>query len=400
MISVDTFKGMDNRHKAEALPEGFVRDLINVDVDDLGKLALRNGATLLYAGDVHSLYGNYFVEAGDLKQLNSDNTATTIEAGVGDSTMAYATVADTVYFSNGVITGKIKGSEVTRWGVQRPPEQPKCTAITSGDLFQGDYLVAITWIDYDGVESGTPKSNVVTVESGGGIQLTQFITPPINVEKIAVYVSQANSETLYLYSEFPRSIGNVTIKKGLSDIALKTQFGKQPFPCSIIQAHYGRIYIAVDDRLHFTEAQNYGLLMPNSFWIFDSEIQLVASIPNALYVVTQNKTYRVSNIDVEGFPIRTEVKPFGGTKGTLTVDTDSNTAYWLSAEGFVAANQDGITEMHRANVVTSEFKKGATTILEQNGTKKLVGSFQAGNVSGLLDAQFKADEIARKGNAI
>ena len=400
MISIDTFKGMDNRHKAESLPDGFVRDLINIDVDDTGKLSLREGAQLLYAGNIHSLYGNYFIEDGDLKKLNADNTATTLESAVGDSPMTYTVISDTTYFSNGIINGKIRGDAVTRWGVQRPPEQPQGIAITTGDLFAGDYQVAITWIDYDGEESGTPQSNLVSVAAGGGIKLDRFITPPVNIEKIAVYVSQANSETLYLYREYPRSTGSVFIEKGLSDIALKTQFGKQPFPCSIIQEHYGRIYFAKDNHVYYTESQNYGLVMPNNYWAFEDDIQIIASIPNALYVVTKTRTYRITNIDVEGFPIRAEVKQYGGTKGTLTMDTDNKTAYWLSDHGMVAANSEGVMEMHHANVAASTFEVGATTLLEKNGSKRIVGAFQVGNPSSLQDSKYKANELSRNGNAM
>lgn len=400
MIKLESFKGMDNRHRAESLPEGFLRDLINIDVDDGGKLSLRLGSARLYAGDTHSLDGDFFVEGGDLKLLNSDFSATLLESGVGDKAMDYTTIDDTTYFSNGVMTGKVQGTEVTRWGVQPPPVQPVATPVTTGGLFAGDYQYAITWKDYAGEESGTGNAGLVTVEEGGGIQLTKFVTPPTNIEKIAVYVTQHDSETLYLYAEYPRTLADVTISKGISDVPLTTQHGFPPEPCDIIQEHYGRIYLAKGNVVQFTEALIYGMVKPDNFLQFEADVNLIVSLPGMLYIVTDTDTHRFSNIDGEAFPVLVDVKPYGGTKGTLSYDTTTKTAFWLSDKGIVAANSEGISELHYANVAISKFEKGATTIVEKDGVKKLVGSFQQGTASPLLDSKFKADEIMRKGNAI
>ena len=400
MIKLERFKGMDNRHKSNALPDGFLRNLVNIDVDDEGKLSLRQGSTLLYSGDVHSLYKRYFVEGGDLKILNSDSSATTLDAGVGDAKMAYAVIGSKIYFSNGIVTGILENESVSRWGVTRPVIQPHATLVTSGDLFEGTYHYAITWIDYNGEESGAIKSESIEVASGGGIQLTQFIKPPVNIEKIAVYVSQSNSEQLYLYGEYSRTLANITIEKHISDIVLKTQFGNKPLPTDVLTAHDGYIYMADGNLLRRTSDVNYGLVMPNAYWPFDTEIQIIASIPNALYIITKTNTYIISTIGGELFPKKDPVKPYGGTKGTLSYDKTTQAAAWYSDRGYVVADTEGVHELAYDNVASSKFERGATDIVEIDGAKKIVGSLQEGTVSGLIDSQFKADEIARKGNAL
>ena len=400
MIKFDNFKGMDNRNRADSLPEGFLRNLVNVDVNDMGKLSLRDGSKIIYAGNVHSLFEDYFMEGGSLKVLNADNTATTLSTGFGDEYMFFTRIADTVYFSNGVANAKMKGNIVSSWGVDRPPIQPEAQAVGNGNSFAGEYLYAITWIDENGEESGTPQAGSIKISDGNGIQLTKFVTPPTNIKNIAIYVSQANSETLYLYGEYDRSVSNITLKKHQSDIPLLTQFGNKPPVSDVICSHNGKIYLASGSDVVFTDTNNYGLIMPNNFLRFDSEIKIIASVPSALYVVTEKKTYRITNIDLEGFPIREELKPYGGVKGSKSYDKESNTVFWMTSKGLVSVNDEGIQELSFANYSTGLFTKGATAVIEVEGVKKLVGSFNAGNPSRLIDKKFSIEEINRKGSSI
>ena len=166
---------MNNKARAESIPQGnkedprgFARSAINVDIDNSGNIRNRPLYKKIYTGDCHSTYKRYFVEEGDLKYLNADNTATTIKAGVGDEPISFTSIAGRIYFSNGVVSGGIVHGNYNGWGLARPPFQPTATARTSGNMFAGDYQIAITWLR-KGEESGAILASRITIPDGGGV---------------------------------------------------------------------------------------------------------------------------------------------------------------------------------------------------------------------------------------
>ena len=402
MIKFDNLKGMNNRQRAEALPDGYVRNAVNVDFDNQGNLRLRNGNTQLYSGSgCHSFDLRYFVESGDLKRLESDNTATTVKSTVGDSAMLFTQVGGIIYYGNETTTGRIVNGVSRNNGAQTPIKNPDCLAVVSGGMFAGDYQVTMTWIDDLGEESGALAGKRLTVAEGGGIFVDNFPTPPGNIDKLALYVTSVNGEEFYLYGEYPATTGQVNITKSINSIPLRTQFCYVPeFKNQALQAHYGRIYWADGNLLRFTLPQRYGLTKANHFLPLDSQVAVIASIPNALYVATLNKTYRITNLDGEGFPVRTEIKPYGAVPGSLAYDSNTTNAFWHSDKGFVTATDEGVGELTYAMIAASLFTWGASLVVERDGVKMLVGRFKGGTASNQLDSEYRSNEIARKGNAI
>lgn len=400
------FSGMNNRAGPESLPGGTkeeparkLRNAINVQFDNAGKLLMpRAGKTLRYAGTaVHSLYVSavmtLFVEDGELKQLNADNTATTLKSGMGHARVSYTAVGDTVYFANSITSGKVRNGVASSWGTARPPRQPECIALASGEMLAGEYRVAITWIADE--ESGSGMGKRVTVGAGGGIRLTNFPVPPAEVTAIGVYVSSVNGKALYLYGEFPANSQEIYLERKLATIPLTTQFGFVPAPVGLVVAHYGRIYYSRGARLYATEQRRYGLQKANAYWLFDSDIQTVVSCPGILYIGTQCRIYKVMNIDGDGAPLLEVLQDCGTTRGSECYDPDGVSGYFMSDRGFIKATPEGLVELTHDQVAMPFFEVGAMTVIERDGLSYLVGAFQDGEQNNLANTAYNAGELAR-----
>lgn len=113
--------GINNRAPDYSVPEGALRNAVNVDIDNLGRTRTRRGATLrLAAVGAHSLFscplGTFFVQQGALMRFNSNNTSTRL-GNVGNNRMVYQYTNGEVYWSNGSSLGRITSAGVLgTWG--------------------------------------------------------------------------------------------------------------------------------------------------------------------------------------------------------------------------------------------------------------------------------------------
>jgi hypothetical protein len=399
---------MNNKVRDTALPidpqTGLakLRNAVNATFTDEYDIILpRPGSTRIYTGNVDWLYeGKFvtiFVEGSDLKRLNDDYTATTLKTGFGSADLAATTVGDRLYVCSSTTLARIDANgNYAPWGTPRPPRNPDVGAVSYGGMFAGDYRVVVTWIAYGGDESGCGIGKRVTVAEGGGIQLTNFPTPPATVEKIGVYVTSVNSQDYYLYGEFLASTSDLTIMKQINTIPLATQFGYVPVPKGIVTAHYGRIYYGRGPRVYYTAERRYGLQFKNSYWTFDSDVQIIVSLPGVLYVGTQHRIYSVTNIDVPGqapdMPVKIKA---GAVKGSVAYHSDGKRAFFMSGRGVIEATSDGLKEATFEDVAMANFESGTGTIQNVEGSEIYVFVGQGATQNTLADTAYNTAEIAR-----
>jgi hypothetical protein len=114
--------GIDNRLPNHSVSKNHLRNAVNVDIDNTGRLRSRKGYTKIYSSSgSHSLYscplGTFFVDGTALKVLNTDNTSVTIFNGIS-GTVCYCYINGEVYFSDRAKARKINsGLTVVPWGV-------------------------------------------------------------------------------------------------------------------------------------------------------------------------------------------------------------------------------------------------------------------------------------------
>lgn len=387
---------MDNRHNATGLPEGYLRNAVNVQFSFDGKAARVKGATKRYSGSgIHSYWNGYFIEGTSLKRLNSDYTATALGA-VGADRMGFAEAGGRLFCGNG--RGfEIVGNTVQSLGVAWPEQQPNLKETATGGLFAGTYQVAITYLR-NGEESGCGVASTIEVSKGSGITFT-MPTVPSEITDIAVWVSSVNGDELFLYGEYPAYTTNVYIENQLSSIRLETQFMYPPTLSAIVAAHYGRLYWAEGNLLKWTEPLKYGLTKAGNYAAFEGDISLIISLPGALYVCA-DKTYQLGNIDGEGFMQRTEVLPYGAVPYALHYDDNNERAFLLSHKGVGMATPEGVQEMVQDVIAMPQYGSGALSVTQMDGEYHVIAVGQGGTVSPLMDREFRDSEITRKGNAL
>jgi hypothetical protein len=121
-LHISSWTGMDNIHNDLELPEGRVRNAVNLDFTEAGKIATRVGQTLLSAGEARSgvAFSPYilFVRGGVLHAYHTHSAALTNMgvAVVGDR-LAAAVVPGAAYLSDGLSKWKIDLQlGVSAWG--------------------------------------------------------------------------------------------------------------------------------------------------------------------------------------------------------------------------------------------------------------------------------------------
>ena len=417
-------KGVNNLAPEYKVPEDSLRAALNVDINDEGWPLRRNGfSRVINATMAHSLGANSFpyalyVDNGSLKAFDANLNVTTLASGfANDQPLCYATVNGSMYYSNGVVNGRVDTNlNVRTFGVETPAGQPLLTANTTvGGLDAGTYQVAVSYMDDTGTEGGTGLAASVVIATGGGIQLSDIPQPAsTHVQFIRVWVSKANGDVLYWHRDLPS--GTTSYLLGVSQLGkqLETQF-LQPMPAAVAMCVFNaRLYVAVGKVLYFSELYRFGIHNPTRYMAFPDPIVMVRPSRGAdiggIYVGTNDgkdpqggTIYFLRGADaigsdgVQGF-VRTSSYSAGVIPGSDTTVTgtelgiqgnlvDDDVPVWLATTGvFCVGLTDGnIEQVSNDRLRLPQFARGAAIYREREGTRQVLfnlrGSGPASNVA-------------------
>lgn len=375
------FVGLTNTFATTNIPPKFARDIVNCDIDSLGRISVpRPGTLRVYSGSACHSWFEYddgfgvglFVEGDSLKRLNRDYSATVL-ATPGPMEMSYVEFNGSVYYSNGVVFGRYKNGAVSPVGVPGPLHQPSAAPTTSGGMYAGTYGVAIRWLR-NGEASGTGKSTYVDVEDGGGITLTGFPPAPSLVDEMEVFVSRPNGEELYYYDTFPVNTGFIAIRYSREATPLDTQFLKQSVPGLGLTIHNGRLHWLSGNRVGRSVPFRLGLTESLSGLIFPAPTTNIISISGAdaktLFVTTTESVFRVDTMEGQDKP--TVVLPYGIVRGAFSYDRARSTAFIFGERGVVALTQEGVKELHADAFSPAKLLRATSAVIPSEGYDKMV----------------------------
>jgi hypothetical protein len=405
--------GLNTILRPDSLPVDALRRCVNYDIDDAGKLSRRGGSTKIYSGTIvkGTLWSSddfsrtLFVESGSLWELIEYPTGTytprLVRTNVGNTRMSYLDLNGNTYYTNGIQTGLMlaDGNDVP-WGMIGPGSQPNLTQGISGELFAGTYQVAITYIADSGEESGTGLAKTIEVAAdNSSIFLSDFPASPPGTAFIRVYVSHMDGEGLYRMADLHPAAPHYEIDRVSNTAAfrLQTQFGMAPPPGDILEYHNGRIYIANNNILWFTEPLRYGLVKPmKGFLQFPKRITIVKAVDDGLYVCS-DKTYWISGADTPQFHQR-EVLPYGGVFGTGINIPNFDAVAWFSKRGIVFGGENGeVLNIMQDRVAVAEYGYGTMLWREYKGIRQIVADLWEGELNTYAAADYVALETARGG---
>jgi hypothetical protein len=323
---IEDFLGLNILDRPESCKPGELQKAMNVDIDRNLDIRRRKGYARIYSGNVHSLWCDkgpvLFREDSYLRTLNTDYSATTLLSGLqSNRKMCFERIFDKIYFSDGMVTGITDGRSAWGWGVE-PPPQPQL-ARAAGLMPPGVYLCTLTYMKVDGQESGSPLSLSITLPTRSGVALGGIVpsADPL-VSSVNIYLSTANGETLYRAMSVPN--GTVSTSYGgdtkAFNLPLRTQLLNPPLPGHIIKYYNGRIYVASDDILTYTEPYAYELTnLAHNYIPQDGRITLLAPVRDGIWVSTKKETY-FWQVDDPNKPNKRIVKTiWGAIEGTQAI---------------------------------------------------------------------------------
>jgi hypothetical protein len=396
-------RGVNNKLPDRLVPDDALRNAVDVELTAAGTLRRRDGYTLRTAGSFHSLWAEdgvaLAVKNGSLVALDASLNETVLQGGLSPTNrMAYLSTPLGVYFSNGVVTGRYVAGAVRPWGIEHAHAQPRLTAIGAGGLDAGRYQVAITYLAADGEEGGTTTAVAVDVTSGGGIRAAAIPQPAFSgVTHIALYVTQANGDTLYYYGTF--AVGTTSV-----DIARSATLGRQlsrqflyPMPAgTALEEFNGRLYAAVGNQLWYSEPYDYGQRSPGNFFLFPEAITIVSRAGSAGIHVASDQHYLMSGTGPETFSL-VPVLERRGVRGTLTKLPNGVARCWVTEDGMTLSPGDGSLEPRLdKQLVLEESTEGAVLYKEQDGEQFIIASLLDGTQSAAVAGDFVDAEVIRR----
>lgn len=368
------------------MPQGTVRDSINMDPLPGGLYGLRAGFTQQVAGtDIRGALavGSHVLIADgtDLKVFDADTNSTqvlTTIAGTGRFTGDVWN--EELFFCTENQTFRYRAGVLRQWGVNTVSAQPVPTVVAGG-LLAGEYQCAATFVDAFGDEGGTNNPLVITVTQGAGLLFT-LPTPPAG-GKVRLYVGNVQGGTLYLQFEGTGQYLCSTITDNTA--RLDTALLRAPVPSDFICEHNGVIAMADGKTLWLTTPMRPHLRsVATRFFQFAAPVDCVISADGGLFVAA-DKTYFISAVETEQ-PVQATLFPFGAVRGSMARAPD-DAAVWMTQYGLAKSDGQGRATLLSASRFVPELaSKGSSGILESNGNQLVVTTMQRAKGENPLSA--------------
>lgn len=250
----------------------------------------------------------------------------------------------------------------------------------------GWYQISISAVLASGEESGAPPATMVQVSEGQVIELTLPSAP--GIDHFSIYCSDTDGDTLYWALDVANGISNAIIDGGRGwGNVLETQH-LQPLPQGqLIRSYRGRVYVAAENVLAWSEPLRYGLYDPRNNWLeLPAEITLLAPAEDGLYVGTRAQTLWLSGDDPKDHRLvtvdRRGVIPGSAVQAPPEVfpsdqeiaRTGDQFPCWMDTDGVQVVGYPGgrIRRITASAHVDTDYRTAAAAYLEQRGINQLL----------------------------
>lgn len=379
--------GVDLLSDQTQMRRGSVRVAENVDINVSGTFKRRDGFTTVVAGEgFHSAYTD---ARGTL--VGRGNSLFAIDEALAPSfllDMAAPGPWDfTVYNGHTYVASRqalvffpADGSAPRRVGVTPPVALPSLAAHTAGNLTAGTYAVAVSRLDDRGEES--PTVALGTIELTAGLRLEGLAVEVGS--KYRVYITPPNGDVLYLAAEFD-AVFTQYVVADMPDGAPRTSQNLRAMPAGdFVRGHAGRLYVARDDTLYFSEPLRPHLTDARSGFIqFVGDIRFVEPVEGGLYIGDDRGVWWLDGMDPSKSSLRRVSKPLAVRRSSLVVSSVhmagqgdqpvADVAVWLSTEGYMIGRPDGgVTPLHPDRVALAADLEGRSVFVIRDGVKQIV----------------------------
>lgn len=407
-LALGPFKGMNNRAEDHALPvstdedpRAAVRNAVNVNFTNAGKVKRRSGSTKKCDG-LNMKYGfscsdgMFVVEGSALKMINADWTKTVVYNGVFGTSFTHFEFNGNTFFSDSLIGLKITNGVAQRWGMANPVAPVVYTQ--AGILGAGTYLCCITFYDAFGNESGASEIVSVDVDANSSIVFANLPTSADSqVIGIRMYMTTANGNVFYQCGDV--AIGTLSYSVVIAHDGgklLETLFMTRPPAGQIIREHNGRLLIANGSYLYVTEPYSTDLVsqLSKSVFQFSDDITVVEPVDDGVWIVA-DKTYFFAGTGPEDFKQLTKLN-YGATLGTGQ-KLENGMVCWFSIRGLIMAGNGGdIKNIQEATVAPDYSNSGTALIRKEDGMNQFITSLKTPSMSTMAASSWIDAEVIRR----
>lgn len=383
----------------------FLRRALNVDLTAEGHPLRRKGYALAQAGFAHSVWSTQqlglicWVLDGKLYVGRSVDAASPVAQVNKYRPMSFVMVNDSIYYSNAQQLGEIYyDGTVRNWGVPVAPAPTISGPATNTPIgVDSARQVTATYVDYFGREGGAGET--VLVGAQGLFQADIPMPHPAGVLKANIYASQPDSEILYkvktVVAASPVNIHDSDMGRGAE---LGTMHLRPPVAGQLLTHFNGRVYVARNDYVTFSEPLRYDLFRPSQgIYTFPDNVTLLEPSTDGIYVGTASGTVFIAGMDPYDVrqmhvsphkPIPGSVARIPGSKMGLAEDT---VPVWWGSDGVLVVGLPGgqLRQLTQDRLAVAPHGAGATTLREHNGMTHIVSSLR----QGLGDAFGATDSV-------
>jgi hypothetical protein len=225
-------------------------------------------------------------------------TPSTLVSGLADAPVSLHEHQGFVWWSDGVTLGRIAPDGTARPGTLPETAAPTVTA-TTGSLPQGDYLVAITWVDDYGMESACGALAQVTLEDTGGLQVAVGAVPA-EAAAVRLYCSQANGQQARLVGDYALGAWPVTVSTVPTSKAVLRTAGLSLLPAGAGLTSRGGFLLAwIDDVLFHSRGDFTALCdLSRDLHQFPGAILGAVGVEQGVWVATSAGLYWLAGRDL------------------------------------------------------------------------------------------------------
>lgn len=393
--------GMNNIDSESQLPDGQLREALNVDITRTGSIRRRAGWNkVMSITGGHSGYSDQSqmvcIDNGRLVRIDPDN-GTKVDLGEmeGDQYVSYDSLLGKIYLTNQVRLKSVSPTDTAYRpiGCPSPNGLPTVLPGSGGALIAGWYSVVISYRNEAGEESGADAGVFVQIGNDGGkLVLSDIPQPPAEdmVSEILVWMSAPDDDGKpYLQVALPVGTTSTELVQFIRGRRrLDVQFLDDLPPGHILRFHNGRLFVAVDNTFYYSEPWTYWLtsLDENHGPMAGERIAIMEPVDDGVFISAGSETlfFGGSNPEdfnprsvfgypaVEGSGARVHPNNLGSTEEYVG---DKPVAYWFTSRGGVLGFPGGnVKAMSDSSLSVPEYERGASMYVEGNGLRKVLTS--------------------------
>ena len=365
--------GMNNVVADDGLQQGgdssklYLRDAVNLDITDTGRLKLRNGAERISPFGFKNIWQSplhkdvFATINNQLVKLDSTTWQYEVLADIGSGPLRYEVINNLVYIASELGLWIYDGKNVRSLTIDTPATPMLSMLDSGGSLKSGTYSVAISWLR-DKQESALSQvaSDQISLVSNSNLDDQAFASIQINlpycldqsITHVRIYITDRNGGELLRHSEHPINTSSVTINS--LDLGMAARFkGLSPMPTGRYMKYWqGRLLTVDKNILRFSEPLAYHLYDEKfGFVVMPQRITFILPVDGGIWIgqVThvvfltgtkpQDMTFQAktshapvpdSAIEIDNNDIGSDISQGGNT-----------TALWLAENGYILGTSSG-----------------------------------------------------------